>query len=236
MNHTWIPAPKHCLEASAILRRLHKLHLARLYRLGLSPEKKKQFELKVLSQDTFKGHKKSYPESVGPWFADDRISKAHATPIGNFVVTQMNSEKLHYSTPVIKYDRRGYKPRERFFLLTDKAVYLLDGKTYKQKHRLPLDKVDFCITSERDGIMLIRIPLELKKDKGDLILDVPDIIECCIWILDVTRNRSIVNIVETGSLSHNLVRGKTGVIEIQTGPQPSITRAKSGNLLVIAGQ
>lgn len=97
MNHTWIPAPKHCLEASSILRRLHKLHLARLYRVALSPEKKKQFELKVLSQDTFKGHKKSYPESVGPWFMDDRISKAHATPIGNFVVTQMNSEKLHVS-------------------------------------------------------------------------------------------------------------------------------------------
>lgn len=236
MNHTWIPSPKHCQDASIVLRRMHKLHLARLYRLSLPPEKKQQFQLKVLSESVFKGKKKNYPESVGPWFMDDRISKAHATPIGNFVVTQMNNEKLHYSTPVIKYDRRGYKPRDRFFLLTDKAVYLLDGKTYKQKHRLPLDKVDFCITSERDGVMLLRIPLELKKDKGDLILDVPDIIECCIWILDVTKNRNIVNIVETGSLSHNLVRGKTGVIEIQTGPQPSITRAKSGNLLVIAGQ
>ncbi|XP_058826793.1 unconventional myosin IC [Topomyia yanbarensis] len=236
MNHTWIPAPKHCQDASILLRRLHKLFLARVYRLNLSPEKKKQFELKVLSQSKFKDKKKNYPESVGPWFVDDRISKMHATPISNFVVTQMNNEKLHYSTPVIKYDRHGYKPRERFFLLTDQAVYLLDGKTYKQKHRLPLDKIDFCITSERDGIMLIRIPLELKKDKGDLILDVPDIIECCIWIMDVAGNRNIVNLVETGSLSHNLVRGKTGVIEIQTGPQPSITRAKSGNLLVIAGQ
>ncbi|XP_055536094.1 unconventional myosin IC isoform X1 [Wyeomyia smithii] len=236
MNHTWIPAPKHCQDASTILRRFHKLHLARVYRLSLSPEKKKQFELKVLSQAVFKGKKNNYPESVGPWFVDDRISKMHATPISNFVVTQMGSEKLHYSTPVIKYDRHGYKPRERFFLLSDKAVYLLDGKTYKQKHRLPLDKIDFCITSERDGIMLIRIPLELKKDKGDLILDVPDIIECCIWILDVAGNRNTVNIVETGSLSHNLVRGKKGLIEIQTGPQPSITKAKSGNLLVIAGQ
>ncbi|XP_058458353.1 unconventional myosin IC [Malaya genurostris] len=236
MNHTWIPAPKHCLEASVLLRRLHKLLLARVYRLSLAPEKKKQFELKVLAQSTFKGRKKNYPESVGPWFMDDRISKMHATPISNFVVTQMNNERLHYSTPVIKYDRHGYKPRERFFLLSDQAVYLLDGKTYKQKHRLPLDKIDFCITSERDGVMLIRIPLELKKDKGDLILDVPDIIECCIWIMDIAGNRNIVNIVETGSLSHNLVRGKSGVIEIQTGPQPSITRAKSGNLLVIAGQ
>ncbi|XP_049544583.1 unconventional myosin IC isoform X1 [Anopheles darlingi] len=236
MHHTWIGAPKHCQEASELLRRMHKLHLARAYRLALSAERKRQLDLKVLSEAMFKNRKRNYPESIGPWFVDDRIAKQHATPISNFTVTQMNGEKLHYSTPVIKYDRRGYKPRERFFLLTDRAVYLLDGKTYKQKHRLPLDKIDFCITNERDGIMLIRIPLELKKDKGDLILDIPDVIECCIWILDVTKNRSIVNIVDTGSLSHNLVRGKTGVIEIQTGPQPSITRAKSGNLLVIAGQ
>uniref|UniRef100_A0A182NPP3 Myosin motor domain-containing protein n=1 Tax=Anopheles dirus TaxID=7168 RepID=A0A182NPP3_9DIPT len=233
MGHTWIPAPKHCQEASLLLRDMHKLHLARCYRVGLNAEKKRQLDLKVLCEAVFKNNKRNYPQSVGPWFVDDRIAKQHATQISNFTVTQMNGEKLHYSTPVVKYDRRGYKPRERFFLLSSKAVYLLDGKTYKQKHRLPLDKIDFCITNERDGIMLIRIPLELKKDKGDLILDIPDIIECCIWILDVTKNRSIVNIVDTGSLSHNLVRGKTGVIEIQTGPQPSITRAKSGNLLVV---
>lgn len=34
-------------------------------------------------------------------------------------------------------------------------------------------------------------------------------------------------------LEHNLVKGKSGMIEIQTGQQPSITRAKSGNLIVV---
>jgi myosin I len=90
-------------------------------------------------------------------------------------------------------------------LLSDKAVYLLDAKTYKQKHRLPLDKIDFCITNKNDSLMLIRIPLlEMKKDKGDLILDVPELIECCIWILDVTKEyggdySQILNIIDTGS-------------------------------------
>ena len=32
---------------------------------------------------------------------------------------------------------------------------------------------------------------------------------------------------------HNLVRGKTGTIEIQTGAQPSIAKAKSGHLIIV---
>ena len=83
--------------------------------------------------------------------------------------------------------------------MTNQSIYLLDAKTYKQKHKLPLDKIDFCITSERDGIMLIRIPLELKKDKGDLILDIPDLIECCVWIVDISKKKQILTIVDTGS-------------------------------------
>jgi myosin-1 len=47
--------------------------------------------------------------------------------------------------------------------------------------------------------MLIRIPLELKKDKGDLILDIPDIIECGTYIVDVSKNNNIFTIVDTGS-------------------------------------
>lgn len=122
------------------------------------------------------------------------------TQINNFVSTNFaNGEMLRYAAPVTKYDRRGYKPRDRFFLLSDRALYLLDGKTYKQKHRLPLDKIDFCVTNVRDSLMLVRIPMELKKDKGDLILEVPHIIECCVWILDVTGRRQILQIVDTGS-------------------------------------
>lgn len=84
------------------------------------------------SHTTLSGHKKNYKESVGPWFIDERINKEHATQINNFVGTNFaGGEKLRYSTPVIKYDRHGYKPRERFFLLSDRALYLLDAKTYK---------------------------------------------------------------------------------------------------------
>lgn len=132
-------------------------------------------------------------------FADNRIDQEHQSAIIQFLTTSNTGEKLKYSTPVIKYDRHGYKPRERFFLLSDKALYLIDAKTYKQKHRLPLDKIDFCVLSERDNLMLVRIPVDLKKDKGDLILEIPEVIECCVWIMDVTGRRQSVNIVKAQS-------------------------------------
>lgn len=36
------------------------------------------------------------------------------------------------------------------------------------------------------------------------------------------------------SLNHSLPRGKSGVIEIQTGSEPSIGKNKSGHLLVVS--
>lgn len=236
LDNRWLTPPGHCSEASQLLRAMHKRHLARIYRKNLSQEKKRQFELKVMAEKAFKGKKKSYPESIGPWFIDERISKEHMTQIQNFVTTTFGEEKLKYCTPCIKFDRHGYKPRDRFALLSEKALYVLDAKTYKQKHRLPLDKIDFCVTNHNDNLLLVRIPPELKKDKGDLILEIPYLIEFCIYVLDTTRNGQILAIVDTASLQHHLVKGKSGTIDIQTGPEPSITKAKSGHLLVIAGQ
>lgn len=100
----------------------------------------------------------------------------------------------------MKYDRRGYKPRERILIFGDKSFFLLDAKDYKQKHRIPFTKLPkIVLTKERDGLMLIRFPLELKKDKGDLILDIPHVIECAIWFVMASRNENAVEIVESSS-------------------------------------
>lgn len=100
----------------------------------------------------------------------------------------------------MKYDRHGYKPRERILIVGDKSLFLLDAKSFKQKHRIPLNKVPkLLLTKERDGLLLIRIPLELKKDKGDLILDIPQVIECAIWFLNATNKTDLVEIVDSAS-------------------------------------
>uniref|UniRef100_A0A034W101 Myosin-IB n=2 Tax=Bactrocera dorsalis TaxID=27457 RepID=A0A034W101_BACDO len=236
LDQSWPSAPVHCQEASTYLHRLHRLHLARKYRLSLSSERKRQFELKVLAEKLFKDKKANYLASVPYWFQNDRIPKEHAAEINNFVANSLNAESLKYASPCTKYDRHGYKPRERFVLLSNKAFYVLDGKSYKQKHRLPLEKIDFVVTNHSDSLLVIRIPLELKKDKGDLILEIPYIVEFGTIVVDAVGTANIFSIVSRDSLEHHVVKGKGGVIDIQTGGEPGIVRDKGGHLVVIAGQ
>lgn len=78
---------------------------------------------------------------------------------------------FQYSTPVQKYDRHGYKPRERVLILTNAALYLVDAnKTVKQKHRLPLNQISLVATTEKDKILVIRLSDDLiDKDKVNTI-------------------------------------------------------------------
>ncbi|XP_005176766.1 unconventional myosin IC isoform X1 [Musca domestica] len=237
LDMRWPSAPTHCQEASTYLHRLHRLHLARKYRLALSEERKRQFELKVLAEKVFKDKKSSYPASVAQWFQTNRIPSEHGANVNSFIANSCNGESVKYCSACTKYDRHGYKPRERFIILSNKAIYVLDGKTYKQKHRLPLEKLDFDLTNHSDDLMVIRIPLDLKKDKGDLILEIPYIIEFCTYVIDTVGTADVLKIVERDSLVHNMAKGKSGVIDIQTGGgEPGVVRDKSGHLVVIAGQ
>lgn len=107
---------------------------------------------------------------------------------------------MQYATKCTKYDRRGYEPRDRILIIGDKSLFLLDAKTYKQKHRVPLSKIPKVVhTKEQDGLMLIKIPLELKKDKGDLILNIPQVIECSTWFITAVKKNDAVEIVESSS-------------------------------------
>lgn len=240
LDLSWPVAPATCQEASKELQRLHRALLSRKYRLALSPEDKKQLELKVLAEKMFKGKKNSYPASVGNRFEVDRLSNELQVLRGTFMASAAwpTGEKLIYSSEAIKYDRRGYKPRERALLASDKALYVLDAagrKTFKLKHRLPLDKLRVIVTNETDSLVLIKIPQELKKDKGDLIISVPQLIEALTIVTDYTKKPELIEIVDTRTIAHDLVNGKQGgTIEVINGPQPAIQRAKSGNLLVVA--
>lgn len=78
---------------------------------------------------------------------------------------------------------------------------MLDGKTFKLKHRLPTIKVpQVVLTKENDRLLLIKIPLDqLKKDKGDLILDIPNVIECAVWIATAAKSKTIVQIIDSAT-------------------------------------
>lgn len=55
LDKSWPACPKICDEASKILRKLYMMHMSRVYRLKLSPERKKQFELKILAEKILSG-------------------------------------------------------------------------------------------------------------------------------------------------------------------------------------
>ncbi|XP_034239658.1 unconventional myosin IC isoform X2 [Thrips palmi] len=231
LDKSWPPAPPHCTETSQILRRLHTSWQARKYCLGLSAQRKRQLQLKQHAEELFKGKKKSYPQSVGPLFVEDRLSEEQRALLPSF--RNSTSEKIRYCCPVTKFDRHGYKPRERALVVTDDALYLLEGRTFKLKHRLAFESLnEVAITAEGDSFLLLRIPTDLKKDKGDLILQVPHLIEAVTLIVDSARKPQMLNIVEGGTISHTY-SGGSGVIDITRGASPAITKGKQGHLIVV---
>lgn len=240
LDLSWPPCPSTCREASEELRRLHRAHLARKYRLALSPDDKKQFELKVLAEKIFKGKKNSYLSSVGERFVNDRMSPEHRTLRDTFMASPAwpSGEELIYSCEAVKYDRRGYKARARGLLASRAALYVLDAggrRTFRLKHRLPLDRLTVVVTNESDSLLLVKVPRDLKKDKGDLIISVTHLIEALTIVTDYTKKPELIEIVDTRTIAHSLVNGKQGgTIEVTKGTQPAIQRAKSGNLLVVS--
>ncbi|XP_046681396.1 LOW QUALITY PROTEIN: unconventional myosin IC-like [Homalodisca vitripennis] len=239
--HTWPACPIICREASDHLRTMHRSWLARKYRLALTPEKKEQFELKVLAEKLFKDKKRSYPGSVGSWFVQDQlVTDSQRQMRAHFQGSVPHGDKLLYSSIVHKFDRHGYKKRDRVLLLTTTTLYLVveEGKHFKSKHKLPLTAITKVeITSQSDRFILLRLsPEHHKTDKGDLILGMPNVIEFVTFLVSATDNHDLVNInsVENGQITHMLSDGKEGKIDLTQGQNgPGIQRSKNGHLIVV---
>ncbi|XP_015186299.1 PREDICTED: myosin-IB isoform X3 [Polistes dominula] len=240
LNNQWPPCPYSCKQASEHLRLIHKRWKARNYRLALTAKEKTQFELKILAETLFKDKKKSYEKSLGPRFRNSRLDDEQKTLIKNLVNSIISiNERIEYAAPVTKYDRHGYKTRDRILLLTKQAVYILEmKKTLKLKHRLPYDHIDeVVVTGESDNLLILRISPDLKKDKGDLILEVPYIIEAVTKLIYITNKQKILKIINTDTTFHKLINGKEGIIEFKMGNESAISKNRqSGHLLVVVSQ
>lgn len=232
-KNSWPPAPFVCRDASKHLQRMHGAHLSRVYRLKLTSERKRQFELKVLAEKLFKDKKKIYYDSIPHLFVEDRVQEVNI-PMKELYTSQLNGDKEVYSTNVIKYDRHGYKPRDRIMVITNKNLHLLECKgSLKPKHCLPLNRLNFTITPQNDKLLLVQIPEDLmKKDKGDLILEVPYLIEALAYIIDTLHDSTVLRIIDKSQFDHNM-KGKHGIIDIQQGDVPAIHKDKSGHLLIV---
>ena len=85
---------------------------------------------------------------------------------------------MQFSLRCVKYDRHGYKARNRVFIVTDKGCHIVDVGNFKLKESFTFDEIQSILVSNlTDGIIVIRLPSEGPKARGDLILQTDQVIE-----------------------------------------------------------
>uniref|UniRef100_A0A3B5LJX6 Myosin motor domain-containing protein n=1 Tax=Xiphophorus couchianus TaxID=32473 RepID=A0A3B5LJX6_9TELE len=171
LDKSWPTPPALLVEASEHLQGLHMRNMVIKYCRRVQPEWKKQMMQKVVASEIFKDQKGSYPQSVGRLFLDTRLEREQ---ISLKVLQTLGSEK--YGVSVIKYDRRGFKPRLRQLLLTNSFAVLVDRTKIKQRldyaalrgenqlQRLKI--IRFTVSRTKEGIIDFLRGSELKVAKG----------------------------------------------------------------------
>ncbi|XP_068186480.1 unconventional myosin-Ic-like [Antennarius striatus] len=227
LDKSWPTAPPLLAEASDHLRRLHMRNMVRKYCRRVQPEWKKQMVHKVVASELFKDQKDSYPQSVGRLFLDSRLEQEQ---ISLKVIQTLGNDKVQYGVPVIKYDRRGFKPRPRQLLLTNTFAVLVERTKIKQR-------IDYAaltgisLSSLRDGMVVLHLPSDDIKQKGDVVLHCNHVIELVTKLSMMATKVNYVNI-SPGSIKFTVARGKQGVIDFVRGSELKVSKGKRGHLLV----
>ncbi|KAK2828478.1 hypothetical protein Q5P01_019512 [Channa striata] len=229
LDKNWPTPPPLLFEASEHLRRLNMRNMVIKYCRRVQPEWKKQMMQKVVASEIFKDQKDSYPQSVGRLFLDSRLEREQI----NLKVTQtLGNDKVQYGVPVIKYDRRGYKPRPRQLLLTNTFAVLVDRTKIKQRIDYTALR-SITVSSLSDGMFVVHMPSEDNKQKGDVVLHCNHVIELVTKLAMMANKTSYVNI-SPGSIRFAMPRGKEGIIDFVRGSELKIAKGKRGHLLVTA--
>ncbi len=144
-----------------------------------------------MTSELFKGRKESYGDSVAKVFKSDRLSetdfyKGLSKPkldMLNALKSKVmpSSEQVMYSTLVDKYDRHGYKSRERILLVTNECVYGIDAESMSLRDRISNGLISgLSMSKYSDGLMVLHVrPFDksahvkdkkMSYKKGDLIV------------------------------------------------------------------
>ncbi|KAF6729527.1 Unconventional myosin-Ih [Oryzias melastigma] len=189
---TWLTPPSVVKETSEILRKLHYRLMVRKYVRGLTPQRKAQLQLKLVTSTIFKGNKDSYPQSVPQAFFGHENNWFFETIQG---FTSLCCVCLQYSVPVIKYDRNGFKPRPRQLILTQTAAYLIEESKVKQ--RLPYTSLKgISVSNLTDGIIVLHTSSEDPKQKGDLVIQCDHLYEFLTKLCVIANKQNAVRIVQ----------------------------------------
>ncbi|XP_029956163.1 unconventional myosin-Ic [Salarias fasciatus] len=229
LDKSWPTPPSLLTEASGHLQRLNMRNMVIKYCSRVQPEWKKQMTQKVFASEIFKDQKDSYPQSVGRLFLDSRLEREQ---ISLKVIQTLGSDKVQYAVQVVKYDRRGFKPRVRQLLLTNSFAVLVDRTKIKQR-------IDYAalrgisVSSLSDGMFVLHMPTEDNKQKGDAVLHSHHVIEVVTKLAMMASKINYVNICP-GSIRFSVARGKEGIIDFVRGSELKVAKGKRGHLLVTA--
>ncbi|XP_041854522.1 unconventional myosin-Ih isoform X2 [Melanotaenia boesemani] len=226
---SWLTPPPVLTETSEMLRKLHYRLMVRKYVRGITPQRKAQLQLKIITSSIFKGKKDNYPQSVPQPFVDTRISDQD---INMRVLQMIRNEQIKYSVPVIKYDRNGFKPRPRQLILTQTAAYLVEEAKIKQRV-LYASLKGISVSNLTDGIIVFHITCEDPKQKGDLAMQCDHLFEFLTKLSAIAKKENVIKVVQS-SIKIQIQAGKESAVDFSTGQEPMVYKAKNGHLMVVA--
>ncbi|GAB1296464.1 Unconventional myosin-Ic [Apodemus speciosus] len=227
LDTSWPTPPPALREASELLRELCMKNMVWKYCRSISPEWKQQLQQKAVASEIFKGKKDNYPQSVPRLFISTRLGTEEISPR---VLQALGSEPIQYAVPVVKYDRKGYKPRSRQLLLTPNAVVIVEDAKVKQRIDYA-NLTGISVSSLSDSLFVLHVQREDNKQKGDVVLQSDHVIETLTKTALSADRVNNININQ-GSITFAGGPGRDGIIDFTSGSELLITKAKNGHLAV----
>uniref|UniRef100_A0ABK0LGY1 Myosin 1C n=1 Tax=Rattus norvegicus TaxID=10116 RepID=A0ABK0LGY1_RAT len=193
------------------------------------PPALRELQQKAVASEIFKGKKDNYPQSVPRLFISTRLGTEEISPR---VLQALGSEPIQYAVPVVKYDRKGYKPRSRQLLLTPSAVVIVEDAKVKQRIDYA-NLTGISVSSLSDSLFVLHVQREDSKQKGDVVLQSDHVIETLTKTALSADRVNNININQ-GSITFAGGPGRDGIIDFTSGSELLITKAKNGHLAVVA--
>uniref|UniRef100_A0A2K6AAG0 Unconventional myosin-Ic n=1 Tax=Mandrillus leucophaeus TaxID=9568 RepID=A0A2K6AAG0_MANLE len=214
LDTSWPTPPPALREASELLRELCIKNMVWKYCRGISPEWKQQLQQKAVASEIFKGKKDNYPQSVPRLFISTRVQ---AEPRELLPKPLQPGLCPQYAVPVVKYDRKGYKPRSRQLLLTPNAVVIVEDAKVKQRIDYA-NLTGISVSSLSDSLFVLHVQREDNKQK-------------VVGGLSPWKNP---HPPRSSSITFAGGPGRDGTIDFTPGSELLITKAKNGHLAVVA--
>uniref|UniRef100_A0A8B9CYU5 Myosin IH n=1 Tax=Anser brachyrhynchus TaxID=132585 RepID=A0A8B9CYU5_9AVES len=232
LDKSWLRPPSILEETSEMLKKICIRNLVRKYCRGVTDERKVQLQQKVVASAVFRGKKEGYLQSINQPFADTRLSEYTPSLLKDSALWSL------YATPVVKYDRNGFKARERLLVLTQSSAYVVEMAKIKQKIDYATLKgvsVNVQLLAAVCAGVMPANSVPLLCFQGDVILHCEHIFEVVSKLCVLANKQNLVKVVQ-GSLRFRIGSGKEGTMVFTVGQESQIFKAKNGQLTVVRPQ